>query len=220
MFDTHKKLNILAIGAHGDDIELACGGTLARATRSGHNVKMVLVTGKESNDHNELPIRTVDESQQEVANASAILGVTQLSILGFEDMHVPYSIDLIGKLDDIICEFKPDIIFTHFVFDTHQDHIRTAHSTISAARRQNTILLYEPINPSGQGYVAFRPQVYVDISQAIDQKVESLKAHHSQYLKYTDKWVDAVTARAKFRGFEMGVNYAECFEVVRMEIKL
>ncbi len=103
MFDTHKKLNILAIGAHGDDIELACGGTLARATRNGHNVKMVLVTGKESNDHNELPIRTVDESQQEIAKASAILGVTQLSILGFEDMHVPYSIDLIGKLDDIIC---------------------------------------------------------------------------------------------------------------------
>ena len=59
------------------------------------------------------------------------------------------------------------------MFDTHQDHIRTAHSTISAARRQNTIFLYEPINPSGQGYVPFRPQMYVDITQTIDKKINA-----------------------------------------------
>ncbi len=220
MFDTHNKLTILAIGAHGDDIELACGGSLAKAVKKGHNVIMVVVTGVDSNDHNNISIRDNGNAEKEANAAAASLGVTNLIILGYEDTLVPYSADLISKLDDIMSKYKPDIIFTHFVFDTHQDHIRTAHATISAARRQNTVLLYEPINPSGQGYIAFRPQVYVDISETIDQKINSLKAHKSQYEKYTEKWVEGVTARAKFRGFEMGTDYAECFEVVRAELSL
>ena len=220
MFNTGKKLTILAIGAHGDDIELACGGTLAKAIKNGHEVTMVLVSGHGSNDHNNMKIRAQGVAQQEAKAAAKILGVSKLHILGYQDTLIPYSAELISKLEDIITGCKPDIIFTHFVFDTHQDHLRTAHSTISAARRQNTILLYEPINPSGQGYVAFRPQAYMDISQTIDTKIDSLKAHKSQYEKYTDKWIEAVVARAKFRGFEMGVDYAECFEVVRAEIKL
>ncbi len=215
MFNTGKKLTILAIGAHGDDIELACGGTLAKAIQNGHKVTMVLVSGHGSNDHNNMKIRAQGVAEHEAKAAAKILGVSKLHILGYQDTCIPYSAELISKLDDIITNCKPDIIFTHFVFDTHQDHIRTAHSTISAARRQNTILLYEPINPSGQGYVPFRPQVYMDISQTIDTKINSLKAHKSQYKKYTDTWIEAVVARAKFRGFEMGVDYAECFEVVR-----
>ena len=220
MFNTGKKLTILAIGAHGDDIELACGGTLAKAVNNKHEVIMVLVTGHASNDHNNMKIRAQGAAQQEAKAAAKILGVSKLHILGYQDTCVPYSAELISKLDDIITNCKPDIIFTHFVFDTHQDHIRTAHSTIAAARRQNTILLYEPINPSGQGYVPFRPQVYMDISQTIDTKINSLKAHKSQYEKYTETWIEAVVARAKFRGFEMGVDYAECFEVVRAELNL
>ena len=219
MFNTKNKLTILAIGAHGDDIELACGGSLSKAVNNGHNVIMVIVTGVDSIDHKAKSIRSNGNAEKEAKSAAQILGVTKLIILGYQDTLVPYSADLIAKLDDIMNEYDPDIIFTHFVFDTHQDHIRTAHSTISAARRQNTILLYEPINPSGQGYIAFRPQVYVDISKTIDQKINSLKAHKSQYKKYTDKWIEGVTARAKFRGFEMGADYAGCFEVVRAELK-
>lgn len=220
MFDSGHKLKILAIGAHGDDIELACGGTLAKAMEQNHEVEMVLVTGNDSSDHNNVAIRANGVAEQEANAAAKVLGVSKLHILGYQDTCVPYSAELVSKLDEIISEFRPDIIFTHFVFDTHQDHIRTAHSTISAARRQNTIFLYEPINPSGQGYVPFRPQVYVDITQTIDKKVNALQAHQSQYEKYTDKWIEAVVARAQFRGFEMGADYAECFEVVRSELKL
>ena len=220
MLDTEPKLKILAVGAHGDDIELACGGTLAKAIERSHEVEMVLVTGNGLSDHNDVAIREDGVARKEAKAAVKVLGVSKLHILGYQDTCVPYSADLVSKLDEIIGEFKPDIIFTHFVFDTHQDHIRTAHSTISAARRQNTIFLYEPINPSGQGYVPFRPQMYVDITQTIDKKINALKAHQSQYDKYTDKWIEAVVARAKFRGYEMGVDYAECFEVVRAELDL
>lgn len=220
MFKNSKKLKLIAIGAHGDDIELACGGTLSKAIKHGHDVLMVVVTGNGSKDHNNKSIRNDHEAKKEAKTAAGILGVLDIKILGYEDTCVPYSVELISELEKIIENFKPDIIFTHFIFDTHQDHIRTAHSTISAARRHNTILLYEPINPSGQGYVPFRPQVYIDITETIETKVNSLKAHKSQYKKYTNKWIDAVVARAKFRGFEMGSDFAECFEVVRSELKL
>ncbi len=220
MLSHEKKLKIIAIGAHPDDIELACGGTIASAVEKGHEVCMVIVTGAASKDHHDNFIRTDDEARDEQLAAAAALGVTDVRILGFEDMCVPYSKDLVSVLDRIINEFKPDLTLTHFVFDTHQDHIRTAQATLSAARKQNTVMLYEPINPSGRGYVAFRPQVYFDISGTIGKKIASLKEHRSQYRKYGETWIEALQSRAKFRGFEMGAEYAECFELIRMEYVL
>jgi len=220
MLFNEKKLKIVAIGAHPDDIELACGGTLASAVEKGHDVTMVVVTGNSSIDHNGNSIRTENEAGEEQINAAKRLGISKVEIFGFEDMSVPYSKKLVSRLDKILNEIKPDITFTHFVFDTHQDHIRTAQSTLSAARKQNTILLYEPINPSGRGYMPFHAQVYFDISNTIEQKIDSLKEHKSQYKRYGDSWIDGVRARAKFRGFELGIEYAECFELVRMEVKL
>lgn len=220
MLSDGKKLKIIAIGAHPDDIELACGGTIAKAIEKGHEVCMVIVTGAASKDHHDNYIRTDDEAREEQLHAARALGVTDVRILGFEDMCVPYSKELVSELDKIINTFQPDLTFTHFVFDTHQDHIRTAQATLSAARKQNTVMLYEPINPSGRGYVAFRPQVYFDISGTIDKKVASLKEHKSQYKKYGDTWIEALQSRAKFRGFEMGAEYAECFELIRMEFAL
>jgi len=220
MLSNEKKLKIIAIGAHPDDIELACGGTLAKAVNNKHDVTMVVITGNSSIDHEGNSIRTDDEAKQEQVNAASKLGIDKIEILGFPDMNVPYSKDLVTKLDRIINSIEPDIIFTHFVFDTHQDHIRTAQSTLSAARKQNTVLLYEPINPSGRGYMPFHAQVYFDISDTINNKINALKEHKSQYKKYGNKWIEGITARAKFRGFELGVEYAECFELVRMEVKL
>ncbi len=216
----NDKKSIVAIGAHPDDIELACGGVLANAVLNGHEVCMIIVSGKSSKDHNGNYIRTSSEAKDEQLNASKILGVSNVYVLEFDDMCIPYSKDLIAELDKIINNLNPDIIFTHFIFDTHQDHIRTAKSTLSASRNQNTIMLYEPINPSGRGYIPFKAQVYFDISKTIDKKINSLKAHKSQYDKYGKKWIEGVKARAKFRGFEMGVEYAECFELVRMEYSL
>ena len=220
MLFNEKKLKIVAIGAHPDDIELACGGTLALAKNNNHEVDMIIVTGLSSVDHNNKFIRTEIEAKSEQYEAAKILGINNIHILEFDDMNVPYSQELVSKLDKLINDIEPDIVFTHFIFDTHQDHIRTAQSTLSAARKQNTILLYEPINPSGRGYMPFRPQVYFDITNYIDSKLNSLKAHKSQYSKYGENWIESIKARAKFRGFEIGSDYAECFELVRMEVKL
>lgn len=217
MMPNNRKRRILAIGAHGDDIELACGGSLAKFIEEGHTVKVVVVTGTGLTDRNNISIRTPKIATEEINSAAEILGINDVEILGYQDTEVQYSVNLIGDLDDIVASFNPDIVFTHFVFDTHQDHISTSQSTISACRNIKTVLLYEPINPSGQGYIAFRPNLYIDISKYIDQKIKSLKAHNSQLERYSEEWLRGVKSRAAFRGFELGTQYAECFEVLRMK---
>ena len=110
------------------------------------------------------------------------------------------------------------MIFTHHPFDTHQAHVGVSKSTISAARRKNTIFFYEPITPSGRSYVAFKPQVYVDITETMDLKLDSLVKHVTEYKKFGKEWIEGVRCRCGFRGYEMGVKFAEAFEVLRCEL--
>lgn len=207
-----KKSKILAIGAHLDDIEIACGGTLYEAIKNNHKVKMLVMT----NSHNIDNAVRLQESQ----NSQKCLNIKELQILDFKDTYIPYNGDSVKAINDVINSFSPDLVLTHWVFDTHQDHRNTALATISACRYHNNILMYEPIHPSGKSYVAFRPQIYSNITNSINMKIKTLKGYKSQYRKYGKEWIEAIKGRAKLRGFESNCNFAEVFEVVRTEIKL
>jgi LmbE family N-acetylglucosaminyl deacetylase len=213
-------LRILAIGSHIDDIELGCGGAISRARRSGHDVKMVVMTPSDYTDYSGNILRTREEAFQEGEAAARVLGVNDFVVLDFPTKDVPYHSSAIEALNKIIDDYRPDIFFTHWPFDTHQAHRATALSTISAARRYNSLLMYEPLPPSGRSYIGFRPQVYVDISLDVDIKEKSLREHRTQLEKYEEQWLEAVRARSRHRGFEMGVEHAETFEVLRMELTL
>lgn len=213
-------MNILAIGAHLDDIELACGGTLAKAMKNGHKVKMLVMTDSAYKNFDGTVLRTSEEAYTEGMDAAKALGVTDVEILNFPIKNVPYSGESVEQINRVIDEFNPDYIFTHWVHDTHQDHMNTAMATISAARYKTNIFMHEPFPPSGRSYTAFRPQAYFDISDTIEEKIESLKEHKSQHEKYGDDWTDAVLGRARARGFESGYKYAEVFEIVRTDFKL
>ena len=211
---------IIAIGAHLDDIELACGGTLAKAIKNGHTVKMVVLSRSGYTDYNGIVMRTDDAAMQEGRNAAKVLGCEDLEILDFSNKDIPYSSEVVEAIEKRLNDFKPDIIFTHWPFDTHQSHVGASKSTISAARRYNTIYFYEPISPSGRSYVGFRPQLYVDITDVIDQKIASLEEHVTERKKYGDYWTRGIEARAAFRGYEMNRLYGEAFEVLREELIL
>jgi LmbE family N-acetylglucosaminyl deacetylase len=213
-------MKIIAIGAHLDDIELACGGTLAKAVGGGAAVKMVVLSQSGYTFHDGRVMRLDETALDEGRRAAAVLGVDDLIVLDWPAKDIPYHSEVVEPLDRLITDFEPDLIFGHWPFDTHQAHQATSLSTISAARYFNSILLYEPITPSGRSYVAFRPQVYSDITGFIDRKIESLKAHRTEYEKYGERWLEAVKARANHRGFEMGVDFAEAFEVMRLELKI
>jgi LmbE family N-acetylglucosaminyl deacetylase len=213
-------MKILAIGAHLDDIELACGGVLAQAIKKGHTVKMVSMTNSSYQNFDGKILRTLEEAKIEGDAAAAKLGVNDLVTLNFPNKYIPYNGDTVEALDKIMAEFKPDYIFTHWVFDTHQDHKNTAQATISAARYLYNIFMYEPIPPSGRSYAPFKAQAYFDISDSIEEKLASLREHKSQHAKYGEQWIEAVEARARIRGFENGCKHAEAFEAIRLNIKL
>lgn len=215
-----QQLKILAIGAHSDDIELGCGGTLARAIKMGHKVKMVIMSRPEYNNFDGKVMRTKKQGTEETKKAIQVLGVKDWVMLDFPIKNIPYGSETVEALDSIMCDFKPDHILTHWTFDTHQDHHNTSLATISAARNFNNILMYEPFPPSGRSYVAFRPQVYIDITDSIPTKIKSIKAHKSQLFKYGKHWIDSVSGRAAMRGNECGAKHAEVFELLRYKIEI
>lgn len=203
-----ENSKILFIGAHFDDIELACGGFITKLIEEKHNVQMLVM------------VRPNTSRYLEGMNVGHFLKAKFLQVLNFKDMYVPYNGDSVNEINKVIDSFNPDLVLTHWVFDTHQDHRNTALSTISACRYKNNILMYEPIHPSGKSYIAFRPQIYIDISDTINNKIKSLKLHKSQYKKYGKDWINAIKGRAKVRGFESNHKYAEAFELLRMEVKV
>ena len=212
-------MKILAIGAHLDDIEIACGGTLAKAVDAGHEVK-VLIMSKSGYTNKEGGVQRSDEiAVEEGLNALHELGVQDIEILDFATKDIPFHSDVVNEIDLRMAAMHPDIIFTHHPFDTQQAHEGVAKATIAAARRMNTVFFYEPITPSGRSYVAFNPTLYVDIEQTLDKKIESLKCHRSEYNKFgAEDWIEGVRCRCGFRGYEIGKKFAEAFEILRLEM--
>jgi LmbE family N-acetylglucosaminyl deacetylase len=223
---TSKKLRIIAIGAHIDDIEIACGGTIAKAVDNGHSVKMLVLSQSGYTHYDGTELRNAQNAVNEGEKAAETLGVKDLEILDFPVKDIPYNSSVVEAINLRLDEFKPDLIFTHWTFDTHQSHRNTALATISAARYYTSLLMYEPIPPAGRSYIGYRAQYYVDITEYIEKKIASLRAHKSEYKKYGEQWINAVKARALYRGFELisyenkEQVYAESFEIVRLKANI
>ena len=212
-------MKIMAIAAHLDDIEIAAGGTLAKAVETGHLVKVLIMsksgyTNKEGNIQ-----RSDDTAIKEGTKALETLGIKDIEILNFPTKDIPFCSDVVTAIDVRMSSFNPDMIFTHHPFDTHQAHEGVSKATIAAARRKNTVFFYEPITPSGRSYAPFKPQLYVDIEATLDRKIASLKCHTSEYNKFgAEDWIEGVRSRCGFRGYEIGKKYAEAFEILRLEM--
>lgn len=211
-------MKIMAIGAHLDDIELACGGTLAKAIEAGHSVKTIIMSKSGYTNYDGRQMREDATAVKEGTEALHTLGIDDIEILDFPTKDIQYASSVIESIDGYISKYNPDVIFAHHPFDTHQAHVGVSKSTISAARRKNTIFFFEPIAPSGRSYVPFKAQMYVDITETIDKKMEALKRHTTEYKKFGEDWMEGVLCRCGFRGYEIGVRYAEAFEVLRMEM--
>lgn len=209
----------MAIGAHLDDIEIACGGTLAKAIKAGHEVRVLIMSKSGYTNKDGIVQRSDEQAVEEGVKALHTLGITEIEILDFSTKDIPFRSDVVNAIDVSIAAFNPDIIFTHHPFDTHQAHEGVAKASIAAARRKNTVFFYEPITPSGRSYVPFKPSLYVDIESTLCMKIASLKCHKSEYNKFgAEDWIEGVRCRCGFRGYEIGKKYAEAFEVLRLEL--
>jgi len=215
-----KFKRILAIGAHFDDVEINCGGFLAKL--SSQTKVVVAGNGHYCNLSGKL-IRSRRLALAEGRLALSRLGIksSNLLCLNYPETEVPYDKNIILKLEKIINDFSPEVILTHWPCDTHQDHSNLAQAVVAASRYQPNLLMWEPIFPSGKNpIVPFVPQLYIDISNFQSIKIKALQAHQSQIKKFSNckiDWIEGITARARYRGYESSCKYAEAFYVFRLK---
>jgi len=198
-------MRVLAFGAHPDDIEIGMGGTVARHASAGDRVVMAVVT---------IP-NNRETRRGEAERAAGVLGA-DLMILDIPLDELGHSRTVVKKFDKLLEAATPDVIYTHWNMDSHQDHNAVSLATITASRENRcAVLMYEQTIPGGIVPWAFRAQSYVDITPYMPMKMESIAMHKSQVRANGDLWIQGVKGRAMYRGYQVNAEFAESFEVVK-----
>ena len=200
-------MDILAIGAHPDDVELGCGGLLIKAARYGHSVYMYTLTrGGASGDP--------DQRAQEARDSARFIGAKGLWLDTLPDTGLKCDAELIGRIESRIDLVHPDLILTHHSADSHHDHRAVAAATLEAGRFDSNILQYEiPLTRD------FEPKVYFDISDVIDDKEELINIFKSQQKKLYLK-PNAIRGLAEYRALQgrlnSSISHAEAFDAAKL----
>ena len=200
-----RPRRVLAVGAHPDDLELACGATLAKLVDEGHIVQTVVLCAGAEGGHAE--VRAI-----EAQRGSRYLRAAHTNVHDFEDTMLALSSrEMVRVLERAIGDFQPDIILTHSAHDQHQDHEAVHHATMRAARRSPSILCYESPSVTRD----FCPDFFIDVSEYVDVKVRAVELHRDQrgkpYMAGSQ-----LRAMASFRGRQARTGAAEGFEVARL----
>jgi len=205
-------MNILAIGAHFDDVELGCGATLAKHTANKDNVIIYVATRSGYSNYAQKVIRDNTIALQEGKNAAEILGAS-LIYDDFETLKLEFTEELNVKILKIIEENKIDLVYTHWHGDTHHDHQALSKATLHSGRHVKRILMYRS-NWYHSPY-EFRGNFYTDVTTFWQVKEKAIMAHESEFSRVGEKWLSFFKNEAENAGQKIGVKLAECFEVVK-----
>ncbi len=199
----HQQRRVLAIGAHPDDVEIGCGGTLAKHRSEGDIVSILTLSrGAAGGDIN---ARTV-----EAQNAASLLGA-KVEFGNFMDTGISEGAQTIEMIETAIRAFQPTHVYTHAAEDTHQDHRATHAATLVAARGVPNLYCYQA--PSST--VDFRPNLFIDITPFIKNKLRAIQAYDSQVKRSPLLQDDSIMATARYWGRYAGHGLAEPMNVVR-----
>ena len=217
-------MRVLAVGAHPDDLELLCAGTMAKYADQGHEVFMAHLCRGEMGGKKVDPDELAQTRDGEAENAAELIGAQAMGpIAGDLDLYPTKEMRI--RVVDLIRQARPDVIFTHSPNDYMPDHIITSQLVFDAAFTA-TLDLYktrlpahEPIVPifyiDTMAGIGFEPTDYVDITDYIETKKKMFLCHKSQI-----EWLDGhhrteptelLETTARFRGLQCGLRYAEAF---------
>jgi LmbE family N-acetylglucosaminyl deacetylase len=204
-----RKKVILTIGAHPDDIELGCGGTIAKFKNEGSKVYGIILSSGEEGIRD---TKGKEKRKKEAYQVAKYLNFDHLWIYEFKDTELEKNIpQMVKKIENRIKELNPDIVFTHSPQDIHQDHRAVFEATKIASRENVSLLCYEDVRTTQD----FVPNFFVDIEEYIDDKLKLVKIYKSQRKKqYMDR--ESIRGRAAHRGLQAGVKYAEAFYVYKI----
>ena len=219
-------MNILAVGCHPDDLEIACAGTLAKYAMRGDNVFMCHVANGNLGHAVIMPDELRDMRTKEAERGGEIIGAKEVFNIDVGDMHVEASNrETINKLIEVIRYTKPDLIITHNPDDYMRDHQQTSqlafhcsfgssvpHIVTATEAYGNIVPIFYMDTLAGINFV---PTEYVDVTDTIEIKLKALSQHESQikWMLDHDKidFIDFVRTCSKYRGLQCGVPYAEGF---------
>ena len=218
-------MRVLAVGAHPDDLEILCGGTLARFAREGHDVVMCHATTGDKG--------SFVHSSEEVSRIRVTEARRAAEICGAEHATLSFADGEVNAADagqqravvELVRDVRPDVILTHSPGDYHSDHNEISKLVFDCSFHA-TLPLYVTGKPHHDKVVpiffietvagiGFSPTEYVDISGVIDVKTAMLEAHESQLTWLRDHdgvdIVEQLQVWSRFRGIQCAVAYAEGF---------
>ena len=200
---TSFKMNVLAIGAHPDDIEMGCFATLAKHYFDGDKIFGAMITNGELGGDVGVRRREQEASAKEIG--------MKLFFGNFPDGDVREGASLVTFLDKIIKKNEIDVVYTHSEKDRHQDHRAIARASISAARTVHELYCYEDLSLVS----SFNPQLFVDVTETFEVKRSALRKYESQIDR---TFIEGLEGIAKFRASQCRLSgkLCEAFEIQRV----
>jgi len=204
--------NILAIGAHPDDVELGCAGTLLKFKAQGAEVDIVVA--RDDNAPRPSVRRDRSQMQKEYRDSERVLGI-EFNIMTnpYDDTGRPrleWNNASITQMDAVVNQKNYDLIITHSKGDHHNDHQNTFNIVNSSLRRYRGEFWCMEGGPYSNKNKIFNPTVFVNISEQIERKLDSVKCYTSYF---DDTLLHNIRGLAAYRGQMLGVKYAEAFEL-------
>ena len=217
------KLDILVFGAHPDDVELGCGGTIIKAVQEGKKVGVIDLTKGELGTRG-----NAEKRLEESVLAGKIMGIDIRENMNFKDGFFKddeeHKIEIIKRLR----KYRPEIVITNAISDRHPDHSRSAQITVEScflSGLEKIDTKQEVWRPKSiYHYIQFNdldPDIVVDISKQLDLKYKAIKAYSSQFYNPKSKekdtiissksFLESVEYRAKDLGRQSNCKYAEGF---------
>lgn len=211
--------NVLVIAAHPDDELLGSGGTLKKLINHGFNViTVIVVKGRKEEEH---------QMNQVAINANKHLGIKKVIFLEHENLLLEMiPLHVINKeIEKLLEKYEPSMIFTHHYGDINKDHQILFQAVLTASRplpgkKPVELLCFETVSSTEWSQQtndkAFKPNYYVDITDTIDMKLESLQFYDVEMRPFPHpRSYKGVQTLAQVRGMTVGVEYAEAFEIIR-----
>lgn len=225
------KLNILAFGAHPDDVELSCGGTIVKMVKTGYKVGVIDITEAELSTRGNVELR-----KQETKKSAEILKLQVRENLKIQDGQIENNQENRLKVINCIRKYQPDIILAPYFEDRHPDHVHVSNlvnesnfysglnkikSNYPPYRAKNVIYYYQ--------HLVDKPSFVVDITAEFEKKMEAVKAFTSQFYDPHSKepetyisnkqFFESLKTRAQYFGYQIGVEFGEPF-FIKSAIKI